>query len=73
VELKIDSGSGLPNELAGVRVAVLSCDCTVLPLDDAVDWDWLFLLDCKLSENTRIFCFGWDAASSKSAASAMAS
>jgi hypothetical protein len=44
-ELKIDSGSGLPNELAGVRVVVLSCDCTVLPLDDTVDCDWLLLLD----------------------------
>lgn len=72
-ELKTDSGSGLPNELAGVSDAALSWDCSILPLEDTVDCDSLLMLDCTLSEKTLIFFFGCEADSSRSAASNIAS
>jgi hypothetical protein len=43
--LKTESGSGLPNELAGVSVPVVSCDCPVLLLEVDVDCELLLELD----------------------------
>jgi hypothetical protein len=56
--LKTESGSGLPNELAGVSVPIVPCDGSVLLREVAVDCESLFILDCMLSENIRIFFFG---------------
>jgi hypothetical protein len=43
--LKTESGSGLPNELAGVSVPAVSCDCPVLLLEVDVDCELLLVLD----------------------------
>lgn len=56
--LNIDSGSGLPCELAGVSVPVVTCDCSVLLLEQAVDCDTLLMLDETLSEKMRSFLLG---------------
>lgn len=51
------SGSGLPRDVAGVIAPAVSWDCSVVPLENTVDWDILSTLVC-VSLKILNFFFG---------------